>query len=245
MPEISALLGRWYSPNRLNMMERRWLVDRGFGPGAHPDSEAAAKISAKAKAELLLCELQYRRIEAEAEPSERTAMHLALLRAGHSDGAAAFAVGGKKWAAWRKAHATEMHEVVGVADKSIVSNKVVRGSRNQRYALGEERHNRERYQALLRELGQPFLAGLVDRAAKVRQWELRRKMRAERTARARQRSEGPALTPPRPATKLRAAGAAALVTRSPPPREPRALRCPGPPSAASAPAANTASSIVA
>jgi hypothetical protein len=192
VPEIDRLLSRWADPDRLNFIERGVLVERGFAAELQPTRRRGAKVSAKAKAALLLWELGDRQWLSTQEPSEAPALHGILLqrasldRGAYVDGAAAVARSNASgdvshWRRWCESHPAEYHSLLGATDAALERRSVLRIGR-ERYPLGERKHAREQYERLRNELGDAFVAGHVDREAAVRQWDKRRRDRIARDA---------------------------------------------------------------
>jgi hypothetical protein len=183
VPEIDGLLARWETVEGLTIFQRDFLDLNGLGSSLKPTRKRMAKVSARAKAFLLLWELQHRNQDAENEPSERLILHGLLLRAGYGEGAAALMRSGADWKEWRDAHKDKVNALLGAVGQAIDTPEVIQERRRFRYALGERKHRRELYERLRDELGAAFIEGTVNREAKVRQWEKRRRDRRERVPR--------------------------------------------------------------
>jgi hypothetical protein len=195
VPEINALLARCERFEDLTRWQRGILAEYGLGHELAPTRKRRPKVSSRAKVVLLLWELRYRYWIAEA-PSEGPTRHELLLRAGHPQAAAELNT--LPWDEWLEKYGPEHAALFRSFDLAIESDHVV-NVRGARYAIGERKHNREKYERLRRELGDSFIGTfdvtardprgsshldlghpLVDRAARVRQWDKRRRERVAR-----------------------------------------------------------------
>lgn len=181
VPEIETLLAGWTTTAGLNWFDQARLIAHGLAHELDP-ARRNGSVSANGRALLLLDELERRRQEAYSEPSERVIMLKLLDEAGYADGLAAYRSGGDTWARWEASNKRKVDLLFGARDKSIESTQVVKSDRKHRYVLGERQQNHELYERLRDELGAAFIARTTDREAKVRQWERRRRLRADREA---------------------------------------------------------------
>jgi hypothetical protein len=198
-PEIDRCLDRWDKPERLTVLERKFLTEKGFGRELEPTRKRGAKVSAKARATLLLEEVEFRELQVRLEPSERSALVRALYSRGRqpvalldaalreilAEGVRALNDGDAHWQAWARQHPEEYDSLLGEV-LGIIENQRVAKFAGERYPLGERKYYAERLKRLRAELGERFVEGTIDRAAAVRQWDKRRRDRTER----RQRSQG-------------------------------------------------------
>lgn len=158
---MSALLARWSDPSRLTKWEREHLENRYFNVELQPTRRRAPKLSAEAKAELLLLELEYRAWDAGSQYANDSE-HDFLVRQ-------------------HKELGVGRNAAVGAAERSQMDKTVV-VVRGDRIPMGSQRRKDERAAALRDELGPAFIANKVDRAAQVRQWERRMRKRADRVS---------------------------------------------------------------
>jgi len=179
-----VLLARWADPTGLTRWEREWLIslEEKFGAELQPTRRRPAKVSADAKAALLLFELEQRRHTAggptaDHEPSDL--ILLALFRLAPK-AAGLYAARDERWDEWVRTHSKEYSAVLGLVDRMMEDGSVIaigKGRGRVRVPVGERRHARERYDGLRDELGENFIENRIGRAAQVRAWDKRRRDR--------------------------------------------------------------------
>lgn len=158
--EIDALLARWDDPERLTFVERLLLEESGF-PDLQATRKRGPKVSAKAKALLLSCELDYR--EREAEPTQPEAQRIEDYRFG-------------------------AQRLMEASTALAHGNAINPETENRIFHLVDERLEVERDAAvqlrdrLRRQLGAFAAKTPAQREAAVRKWDQRRRARRARSA---------------------------------------------------------------